>query len=287
MNNSIAQVLMRRLEFSYSRLTRLLWRRDCRGSSATSSTSLRAPPSAHFYLEKFLDTTQSRPSSAMHYLAVCQQDWQEDLHEPDWQMSMQKPKDPMTALPLEIVHLILRQLNYRHHIKLLQVSKTWSEIILYSDLLKGTLTFPTIFDMGHKKNLITPVMMKAGIGRWTRPRYLMIDEIANGAAGDLIDRLRSWQDLSSLERLEVGCCNFLLPTLPLDKYKLKVLVIDHKTKVALKWICDSLLNQCLCLESARFLRIGCTKADNSILKSDSLRELELRSDREGVECVSC
>ncbi len=176
-----------------------------------------------------------------------------------------RARDPMTTLPLEVVEIVLSYLDYRQHVQLLGISRSWKRILCAMPPLTDTLAFP-----GAQK-LITPKMLLAALRRLTVPRFLSASNLTQPAENILADRLQRSQAFRSLYSLEIQSPFMEVDILPLTHWSFLRTINVSGTKIG--WV-GKLLESCPDLEVARF-RIVNRPRETLKLSSQSLQELEL------------
>ena len=177
-------------------------------------------------------------------------------------------KDPMTTLPLEVIEFILSCLDYKQHVRLLGVSRSWKRVLSGMPPLTDTLAFP------RAKKPITPKMLLAALRRLKTPKVLRAAGLAQPAANILMDRLRNSQAFIFLQSFEIDDPHFSLHLFPLKQWdSLRTVSIGIATSCNLSEI-PRLLEVCPNLEVARFQNVD-GRCRSLSLCSQTLRELEI------------
>jgi hypothetical protein len=196
----------------------------------------------------------------------------------DNQVIYLKPKDPLTALPPELVQLIFSRLSYKQHVQMLQVSKSWNDVLHNISPLIDTLSL-------HCARKIEPNELEAALKRWKIPKVLLCVWLTEPASEILSLKFKSWQILETLEYLDVVPHLSLDFECPLPKNNLKYISFHGHNSVPVGWICNALLRTCSSLEAAYFSKVV-GDPSHLIMASRSLRKLQIYFDGQILPAVS-
>ncbi|KAJ9603166.1 hypothetical protein H2200_012461 [Cladophialophora chaetospira] len=180
-----------------------------------------------------------------------------------------RPRDPMTTLPIEIIEFILSYLDYRQHVQLLGVSRSWKKVLTAMPPLTDTLAFP------RAAKPITPKLLLAALRRLKLPRDVKAKNLTQPAANILMDRLKSphFRFVESLELDDqLDQLLYISPEV-LGAWNLRKVTIGPRTAFQMPWVLK-LLELCPLLEIGRFEKV-CGFFDALTLSSKSLVELDI------------
>jgi len=195
------------------------------------------------------------------------------------QIVSSRPTDPLTALPTEMVEFVLSYLDYKQHVALLRVSKTWNQTICRLRPLCDTL------DFRGSNEKITCHMLSASLKRLSKwPRTAILCNMTEAAARSIGSHLDRWVNWRTLQHLEVNDAKLSLTSLCFDKFSLKTIIVGPHSQIEPQHV-HSILRTCRSLEIARFRNILPSphlrdpKWENNV-HHERLEVLELRSQRD-------
>ena len=157
-----------------------------------------------------------------------------------------KCRDPLTVLPLEVIHMVYQYLDLREATSCLRVSRLWRNNLLATHSIWKT------FDLTGTKKNITVRHLKACIRRLPNPpTTVRLNKLTAAAVTYLSGYLRAHWD-NTLEHLSVDLPNLL----DLDSFRwsasaMKSLHLGAQCPVYFKLVSD-LLRSCDTLRYARF-----------------------------------
>ena len=109
-------------------------------------------------------------------------------------IALSNPVDPATALPAELLHMILPHFEYKEATALIRLSKAWRDVIVSLPLVQSTL------DFSCRCRPISGAAFKACIRRLSGPPSVMIaQELSGPATRELRKCLALWIRLEQLE----------------------------------------------------------------------------------------
>ena len=114
------------------------------------------------------------------------------------QRAQSKPCDPATILPLEIIRAVLGYLDYREHVQLLRVSKSWRTLLSSLPPITSTIDFKVVSKPISRK------MASAAVRRLTNyPTTVVLASLTESAAHYLNDRLQLWSTRPMTRHVEI------------------------------------------------------------------------------------
>lgn len=131
-----------------------------------------------------------------------------------------KATDPMLALPLETVELILSFLNYKEIIGMIRVSRSWNKLFCGLPPLIDTI------DYGAANKPVTAYMVRGSLRKLRIPRSIIATRMNPTGRASLLKYLQLAQSLQHLSHLELKLDSCRLHGLPWSKYNLKSLVLS-------------------------------------------------------------
>jgi hypothetical protein len=196
------------------------------------------------------------------------------------ELVLSRARDPMTALPLEIMDMVLSHLNYRQVVRMLRVSKSWNRLLSVRPPLSDTIAFPS------DTVPITPYMVLVTLDRLKTPRVLKLASLTPAARVMLQHRFVATPILESLKVFMLSDPGFDTDRLSFSSVNLRKIALPHPTRCR-RALVDRILLQCWSLEVARF------SVDENIFdepdwsfSSDSLIELDVGCDDDRTSLVS-
>ncbi|EXJ54320.1 hypothetical protein A1O7_09658 [Cladophialophora yegresii CBS 114405] len=193
------------------------------------------------------------------------------------ELVLSRPRDPVTTLPFEVVEMIMSYLDYRQHVRMLRVSKSWKRMLSVLPPLIDTVSFE-----GAKSN-ITAKMLLVALRRLVTPKTFKISGLTSGASDILQHRL--WRDklIESLHVLQISDQNNPFRIFSFGSVRMRRIAIDSPTRCSVE-IVDQILRRCTALEYARFTICVDASQLQCKLSSSTLLELDLncRTKRAGL-----
>lgn len=157
-----------------------------------------------------------------------------------------KASDPLLAMPLETVELILSFLNFKQTVGLLRVSRSWNKLVSSLPPLIDTI------DYRAPKRPINNSMLRATLRKLRVPKSITATQMCPEARQELIGKLQNGRSFTELSHLELLLDDYPAGGLPFSKYKLKSLVLGiagvSKTSGLNINIVDDILIHCPKLE---------------------------------------
>lgn len=124
----------------------------------------------------------------------------------------EKGTDPMTVLPNELLELVLSFFDYREHIGLMRVCKTWRDRMRSSDLVAKTV------DTRYSRRMLTYEQIKAAFARLgQKPRFLALKNLNEPASRSAASELGRWIRWECLETLVLDEPKIQAPRIRWDK----------------------------------------------------------------------
>lgn len=132
-----------------------------------------------------------------------------------------KASDPMLALPLETVVLILSFLTYREIIGMIRVSRSWNKLLCSLSPLTDTI------DYRASKRAINLSMFRATLRKLRVPKFITTTDMTNEAGALLLERLQLGRSFTELSHMELRLQKNQFPQvgLPFSNYNLKSLIL--------------------------------------------------------------
>lgn len=130
-----------------------------------------------------------------------------------------RASDPMLALPLETVELILSFLNYKQIIGMIRVSRSWNKLLCSLPPLTDTM------DYRAPKRSINVPMLRATLRKLRVPKSITATRLSPEARQELVRRLQGGKSFTELRHLELRLDRYPAGGFPFSKYNLKSLVL--------------------------------------------------------------
>ncbi|KIW30764.1 uncharacterized protein PV07_02466 [Cladophialophora immunda] len=191
---------------------------------------------------------------------------------------LSQAKDPLSALPLEVVELVLSFLDYRSIIRLLRVSRSWNKIVSNADPVISTLYFPS------SAKQISPKLLSAAIKRCRTLKTVKLPQLPGPTAQYLVRALERDKRFSELQDFEWRDVQNYPAVLSVGQFDLRVIIVESsRTLIPHEWAYDVLRNY-RSLEVGKFQYMSTSSGAEVSVKSSSLREYELRCGRYSSLC---